>query len=88
MTETPPTPPLPDPDKEMKVLFRPSARLRWEIEAAVLSTRADGGPASVNTFLIEAAEHYIGVLARRYNGAEPFDIGLGATSVGRRRGKG
>lgn len=86
MTQTPGTPP--DPNREVQVLMRMTARLRWEIEAAVLSTREHGGPPSVNTFLTEAAEHYLGVLAQRHHGGEPFDVDLGRASVGRRKGRG
>jgi hypothetical protein len=77
----------PDPLEPMKVLARYPAQLRWQMEAAVLTTRSEGGPSSINVFQIAAAEHYLGVLARRFNDGEPFDIELGRQSVGRRRGR-
>jgi hypothetical protein len=77
----------PDPPEPMKVLARYPAQLRWEMEAAVLTTRSDGGPSSINVFQIEAAEHYLGVLARRFNDGQPFDVEVGRQSVGRRKGR-
>jgi len=77
----------PDPPEPMKVLARYPVQLRWEMEAAVLTTRSEGGPSSINVFQIAAAEHYLGVLARRFNDGQPFEVELGRQSVGRRKGR-
>jgi hypothetical protein len=82
-----PEAPPPSPTEPMKVLGRYPADLRWRMETAVLATRAAGGPSSVNAFQIEAAEHYLSVLATRHNGGEPFDAEAGKQSVGRRKGR-
>ena len=77
----------PDPPEPLRLLAHYPAQLRWEVEAAVLTTRSEGGPSSINVFAIAAAEHYLGVLARRFNDGQPFDVELGRRSVGRRKGR-